>query len=155
MSVIRILVEQDVIVICGGGGGIPVIRRSDGSLIGIEAVIDKDRVAALLAEELGADMLLMLTDVDAVYRNWGSSSKEPIRTMSIDQIRSEEFPAGSMGPKIEAARDFVAATGGTAGIGALGDAIGIIEGRYGTLIFSGDPTDIPPVPKFKTTGDKR
>ena len=144
VSIIRLLLEQDVVVICGGGGGIPVIRRADGSLIGVEAVIDKDRVAALLAEELGADMLLMLTDVDAVYRDWGKSSQEPIRTMSLDQIRPETFPAGSMGPKIEAARDFVAATGGIAGIGALGDAIGIIEGRNGTLISSGSPAAFSP-----------
>lgn len=135
VSVIKLLVEQNVIVICGGGGGIPVIRRTDGSLIGIEAVIDKDRVAGLLARELGAEVLLMLTDVDAVYRDWGGSSQAPIDKISAGELRPEEFPAGSMGPKIEAARDFVIQTGGCAGIGSLEDAIDIIEGRRGTLVF--------------------
>ena len=136
MSIIRLLVEQNVIVICAGGGGIPVIRRPDGSLIGIEAVIDKDRAAGLLAKDLGAQALLMLTDVDAVYRDWGTPAQKPIRKISPDRLRPEEFPAGSMGPKVEAARDFVLQTGGIAGIGALEDAIGIIEGLRGTLVSS-------------------
>ena len=136
VSIIRLLIEQNVIVICAGGGGIPVIRRPDGSLIGIEAVIDKDRAAGLLAKDLGAQALLMLTDVDAVYRDWGTPAQKPIRKISPDRLRPEEFPAGSMGPKVEAARDFVLQTGGIAGIGALEDAIGIIEGLRGTLVSS-------------------
>lgn len=134
VPVIRLLMDQDVIVICAGGGGIPVIRRPDGSLLGVEAVIDKDRAAALLAAELGADMLLMLTDVEAVFRDWGKSTEEAIRRVSPAALRPEEFPAGSMRPKIEAARDFVLQTGGTAGIGALDKALDIIEGRRGTLV---------------------
>ena len=134
VSIIRLLVEQNVVVICAGGGGIPVIRRPDGSLVGIEAVIDKDRAAGLLAKNLGTKALLMLTDVDAVYRDWGKPTSQPIRKASPDELRPENFPAGSMGPKVEAARDFVIATGGIAGIGALDDALPIIEGRTGTLV---------------------
>lgn len=135
ISVISLLVEQDVIVICAGGGGIPVIRRADGSLIGVEAVIDKDRVAALLGGELGAGALLMLTDVDAVYRDWGAPRQQALDRISVGELRPEAFPAGSMGPKVEAARDFVLRTGGIAGIGALDDAVDIIEGRRGTLVL--------------------
>lgn len=135
-SIIRLLVEQNVIVICAGGGGIPVVRGPDGCLVGVEAVIDKDRAAGLLAKDLGARALLMLTDVDAVYRDWGKASQEPIRKVCAHELRPEEFPAGSMGPKVEAARDFVIHSGGIAGIGALEDAIDIIEGRCGTLVSS-------------------
>lgn len=134
VSVIRLLTDQDVVVICAGGGGIPVVGRADGSLIGVEAVIDKDRVACLLARDLGAQALIMLTDVDAVYRDWAKPGQRPIRRASLDELRPEDFPAGSMAPKIEAARDFVAATGGIAGIGALEDALAILEGNAGTLI---------------------
>lgn len=136
VSVIRLLVDQGVIVICAGGGGIPVMRRRDGSLIGVEAVIDKDRVAGLLARELGAQALLMLTDVDAVYRGWGRPDQRPLRKISPRELRPEEFPAGSMGPKVEAARDFVMETGGIAGIGALDDALDILQGSRGTLVAS-------------------
>ena len=136
MSIIRLLVEQNVIVICAGGGGIPVIRRPDGSLVGVEAVIDKDRAAGLLAKDLGAQVMLMLTDVDAVYREWGKPGQQAIRKVFAQELRPEEFPAGSMGPKVEAARDFVIQGGGIAGIGALEDAIEIIEGRRGTLVSS-------------------
>lgn len=134
LGVIRLLVDQGVVVICAGGGGIPVVRREDGSFVGVEAVIDKDRAAALLAQGLGADALLLLTDVDAVYRNWGRPDQAPIRRATPDMLRVEAFAAGSMGPKVEAACSFVSATGGIAGIGALEQALAILEGRAGTQV---------------------
>ncbi|MEX1108422.1 MAG: carbamate kinase [Dongiaceae bacterium] len=137
IGVIRLLIDQDVIVICAGGGGIPVLRRADGSLVGVEAVIDKDRTGAVLAREIGADALLLLTDVDAVYRDWGKPAQRRIRRASSDAIDEADFPAGSMGPKIAAARAFVAATGGIAGIGALEQALAILDGRAGTLLGRG------------------
>lgn len=134
VNVIRLLVDLGVIVICAGGGGIPVVRRADGSLIGIEAVIDKDRAASLLARDIGADALLMLTDVDAVYENWGSVDQRPIRAASPETLRGKDFPSGSMGPKIEAGCGFVEATGGVVGIGALSQALPILNGHAGTRI---------------------
>ncbi|KXF75705.1 carbamate kinase [Paramesorhizobium deserti] len=134
VSIIKLLLDQGVIVICAGGGGIPVVRRADGSLTGVEAVIDKDRAAELLARNLGADALVMLTDVDAVYQNWGEPGQKAIGEISPDEIDAEDFPAGSMRPKIEAACNFALVTGGMAGIGALQDALGILERRAGTVI---------------------
>jgi carbamate kinase len=134
IPIIRLLVDQGVIVICAGGGGIPVIRRADGSLAGVEAVIDKDRAAEMLAKELGADALLMLTDVDAVYRDWGKPAQMAIRSIAPDKLDPGDFPTGSMRPKIQAARHFVQATGGLAGIGALKDALAMLERRAGTLV---------------------
>lgn len=140
LAVIRLLVDQNVIVICAGGGGIPVVRRDDGSLVGIEAVIDKDRAGGLLAQGLGADALLMLTDVEAVFLDWGTPDQRPLRRASPEDLRRRDFAAGSMGPKVEAACDFVEATGGVAGIGALDQALAILEGRAGTLV-SKDATE--------------
>ena len=134
LSVIQLLVSQEIVVICTGGGGIPVVRRADGSLIGIEAVIDKDMASALLARELRADCLLMLTDVDAVYIDWGKATARPIRQMTAGEIHRHAFAAGSMAPKVEAACDFVERTGGIAGIGALQDVATILTGDAGTRI---------------------
>lgn len=131
--IIRLLLDNGVIVVCTGGGGIPVVRRDNGSLIGIEAVIDKDAASALLARQLGADALLLLTDVDAVYRGFGREDAAAIAHMTPDEARAFGAPAGSMGPKIVAAGDF-ADTGGFTGIGRLEDAIAILEGRAGTRI---------------------
>jgi carbamate kinase len=136
LGVIRLLVEQGVIVICAGGGGIPVVRRPDGSLVGVEAVIDKDHASALLAREVEADALLMLTDVEAVWKDWGGDEARAIRRISPQAMRELEFAAGSMAPKVEAACEFVEGTGKVAGIGALGDAQAILEGRAGTCIVS-------------------
>ena len=133
-QVIRFLIDRDVIVICAGGGGIPVARKADGGFIGVEAVIDKDRASALLAETVKADALLMLTDVDAVYTGFGTDNAEPIRTASPDDLKAESFAAGSMGPKVEAACSFVGRTGGQAGIGQLEDALAILEGKSGTVV---------------------
>jgi carbamate kinase len=134
LGVVDLLLNQGVVVICAGGGGIPVVCRRDGSLIGVEAVIDKDFASSLLARELKAEALLMLTDVDAVYQDWGTPEARPIRQMSPEQAAGFSFAPGSMGPKVAAAIEFVEHRGGTAGIGALSDASAILRGEAGTLI---------------------
>ena len=131
---IEMLVNQQVIVICGGGGGIPVVCRDDGSLVGVEAVIDKDLASSLLARELKADALLMLTDVDAVYEQWGQADAQAIRHVASSVIREYTFARGSMAPKVEAACEYVEQTNGFSGIGALKDAVAILDGEAGTLI---------------------
>ena len=133
IRVLKLLLDQGVVVICTGGGGIPVLRRSDGSMTGVEAVIDKDAASALLARDLGAGALLLLTDVDAVYQDFGTPKAAPVRTVTSEQARMLDVPAGSMGPKVKAACDF-ADTGGLSGIGRLEDALAILEARAGTLI---------------------
>lgn len=134
IETIRLLVDFGVTVICAGGGGIPVVRNPAGDIVGVEAVIDKDRAAGLLAEQLGADAFLMLTDVDAVYEGWGTPGQRPIRHVRPDRIDAAAFPAGSMGPKVEAACLFASTPGRIAGIGRLEDAAAILEGTAGTLI---------------------
>jgi carbamate kinase len=134
LSVIELLLSQAVIVICAGGGGIPVVRRKDGSLIGVEAVIDKDLASALLARQLKVDALLMLTDADAVYQGWGTPGARAIRRITPQGLRELDFAPGSMGPKVRAACEFVEQTGGVAGIGQLSDALAILEGKAGTMI---------------------
>lgn len=138
LEVIELLVSQQVIVICAGGGGIPVVRREDGSLIGVEAVIDKDMASSLLARELKADVFLMLTDVDAVYENWGKADAKAIPRISPSAIREYTFESGSMAPKVLAACEYVEQTGGLAGIGALKDAVALLDGTAGTLITIAD-----------------
>ncbi len=133
LRVLKLLLEQGVVVICAGGGGIPVLRLDNGSLIGVEAVIDKDAASALLAAQLGADALLLLTDVEAVYRDFGSADACALPALSVAQARSLNVPDGSMGPKVQAACDF-ADSGGVSGIGRLQDALAILEGRAGTCI---------------------
>ena len=134
LSIIGMLVQQGVLVICAGGGGIPVILRKDGSLIGVEAVIDKDLASALLARQLKADVFLMLTDVDAVYKDWSKPQQRAIRRISPQAIQNYSFAAGSMEPKIKAACEFVEQSGGVVGIGRLQDANAILAGEAGTLI---------------------
>ncbi len=134
LAAIRLLVDAGVCVICAGGGGIPVVRNDAGGMEGVEAVIDKDRTAALLAEELEADALLMLTDVAAVMRDWGTPTEAAINSITPDALDKMSFAAGSMGPKIAAASAFVRAGGTIAGIGRLQDARAILEGRAGTQI---------------------
>jgi carbamate kinase len=134
IGVIRLLIEHDVTVICTGGGGIPVVRQKDDSYIGIEAVIDKDHASGLLAREISADALLMLTDVDGVYLGWGSAQQRRLEFAKPDELNSYSFPAGSMGPKVRAAIDFVSGGGRMAGIGRLEDALEILMHRAGTII---------------------
>jgi carbamate kinase len=134
LPVIEILVEAGVCVICAGGGGIPVARGTGGQMEGVEAVIDKDRTAGLLAQQLKADVLLMLTDVEAVFRDWGGPDQSAIRQITPEALDKMRFAAGSMAPKITAACDFVRAGGGLAGIGRLSDARAILEGKAGSQI---------------------
>lgn len=137
LKVISLLVEAGVVVICAGGGGIPVIERADGSLLGIEAVIDKDRASALLARQIGANMLLLLTDVDAVYLDFGKPNARRIARVGLTALPSDQFASGSMRPKVEAASMFAAATGHPAAIGRLEDAVAILRGDAGTRIEAG------------------
>jgi len=141
LGIIELLVNQGVVVICAGGGGIPTVQREDGSLIGVEAVIDKDLASSLLARELKADAFLMLTDVDAVYKAWLEPEACAIRRISPQAIRKYAFAPGSMAPKVEAACEFVEQTGGIAGIGQLKDAAKILTGEAGTVIVP-DMTEI-------------
>lgn len=137
-EVLGFLAERGVIVICAGGGGIPVVEREDGSLSGVEAVIDKDYASSLLACQLHADFLLMLTDVDAVYRGWGTDAAIPLGIMRASDLAPDDFPAGSMRPKVEAGIDFARTAGKPAAIGRLEDAVDIIAGIRGTWI---EPVD--------------
>ena len=136
LGVIELLVNQGVVVICAGGGGIPIVKRDDGSLVGVEAVIDKDLASSLLARELKADVLIMLTGVDAVYKDWSEPEARAIHRISPRAIRQFTFAPGSMAPKVEAASEFVEQTGGIAGIGQLKDAAKILTGEAGTVIAS-------------------
>lgn len=135
IEVIRLLVEQGVTVICAGGGGIPVVQRADGTHIGVEAVIDKDHASGLLAAELQADAFLMLTDVPAVFADWGTPDQRALGDVTPQTLASMDFAAGSMGPKVRAACDFVNRTGGLAGIGALENASAILARRAGTRVL--------------------
>jgi carbamate kinase len=141
VDAIKLLMGDGQTVICAGGGGIPVVRGTDGMMKGVEAVIDKDRTAALLAQELQADALLLLTDVAAVFRDFGSASQSAIGNTTPLELGSLDFAAGSMGPKVSAACDFVKDSGMRAGIGQLSDALAILEGRKGTLILP-DPATV-------------
>lgn len=134
LSAVRLLLEAGAIVICSGGGGIPVVLSSDGGVRGIEAVIDKDRTAALLAAALEADALLLLTDVAAVSTRWGDPDARLIAEASPEALRAFAFAPGSMGPKVEAACRFVERTGRIAGIGALEDAAALLDRAAGTVI---------------------
>lgn len=135
INAIRSLVMADALVICVGGGGIPVALDDHGAIHGVEAVIDKDRAAALLAVELDADALLLLTDVDAVYRDWGTPQAAPIRRATPEELGSMDFAPGSMASKVEAACSFVQEGGRLAGIGRLEDAVRILAGEAGTCVF--------------------
>lgn len=131
MRVISLLVERGAVVICGGGGGIPVVARCDGSLIGVEALIDKDAASSLLARQLGAELLMLLTDVDGVYLDYGTSQARRIKTVGAAGLTADQFASGSMRPKVEAAKSFIAATGYAAAIGRLEDAAAIVQAMTG------------------------
>ena len=132
MRPIHWLLDKGTIVICAGGGGIPTIYNKEGNLEGVEVVIDKDRASSLLAFELEADLLIMATDTDGVYLDWGTEEARRIERTTPDEIEKYEFAAGSMGPKVEAAADFVSRTGQRAVIGALADIPAMVEGTAGT-----------------------
>jgi len=134
---IRLLLRSGAVVVCAGGGGVPVVRNERGKLRGLEAVIDKDLTAAVLAEALDADVLMVLTDVPNVVRNFGTPEAEPITRITPGALRRENFPAGSMGPKVDAVCRFVELTGDMAAIGRLQDAEAIMAGDAGTIITPG------------------
>lgn len=133
IEAIRLLVEEGIVTICAGGGGIPTAYR-DGKLYGVEAVIDKDLAAGLLARGLNARLFVMLTDVDHVYLDYGKPNQRAIRAAHLDALEKLSFDAGSMGPKIRGACRFVRDTGGRSAIGSLADLYDIVEGRAGTQI---------------------
>jgi carbamate kinase len=133
------LLEHGCVVICAGGGGIPVMYTDEPvpagrRLVGVEAVIDKDLASALLATELRADALLIVTDVDAVYADWGTPDQRAIRRASPEALADTEFAAGSMGPKVRAACSFVELTGGIAAIGSISDTPALLRGEAGTVV---------------------
>jgi carbamate kinase len=132
MRPIHWLLEKNTIVICAGGGGIPTAYDEDRNLRGVEVVIDKDRASALLAFELDADLLILATDTDGVYLNWGTDDAKKIEQFTPEEIEHYEFDSGSMGPKVEAAANFVRRTGQRAVIGALADLEAMVAGKAGT-----------------------
>ena len=132
MRPIHWLLENGATVICAGGGGIPTVYKPDGTLKGVEVVIDKDRASALLAFELDAGLLILATDTDGVYLDWGTEDARRIERITPEQIEQYEFEEGSMGPKVEAACGFVRRSGGRAVIGALTDMQGMVAGTAGT-----------------------
>ncbi len=134
---IRWLLEQGTVVICAGGGGVPTKYETvEGRRIlrGVEAVIDKDLASELLAREVGADLFVMATDVDAVYTGWGAPEERRLETVTPDELDAYDFASGSMGPKVEAAKRFVRRTGKRAAIGALADIERIVAGEAGTNV---------------------
>jgi carbamate kinase len=133
------LLERDCVVICAGGGGIPVMYTDEPvaagrQLVGVEAVIDKDLASALLAKDLHADALAIVTDVDAVYVDWGTPQQRAVRRATPSALAGVEFAAGSMGPKVRAACSFVEETGGTAVIGSIADTPALLRGEAGTTV---------------------
>jgi carbamate kinase len=140
LAAIRGLLEQGTLVICAGGGGIPTIYSSEPvpagrRLEGVEAVIDKDLASALLAADLEADALLILTDVDAVYADWGTPRQQAIKVATAADLANSRFAPGSMGPKVAAACQFVErGGGGFAAIGSMTDAAAMLDGSAGTRV---------------------
>ena len=139
IEAIKRLLESGCIVICAGGGGIPTAYTDEPvpaghRLVGVEAVIDKDLASALLAIDLEADVLAIVTDVDAVYEGWGTDAQRPIRHATPASLASSEFAAGSMGPKVRAACQFVERTGKRAAIGSIADTGALVRGEAGTVV---------------------
>ncbi|NYH20989.1 carbamate kinase [Paraburkholderia bryophila] len=135
---IQWLLERDAVVIAAGGGGIPVTVAADGKTrSGVEAVIDKDLCCALLAANVGADLLLIATDVDAVYEHWHTSQERALGEITVAEFRAMSFPAGTMGPKVEAACEFASRTGRPAVIGSLDQIEQLARGTAGTRVTGG------------------
>jgi carbamate kinase len=136
---IRWLLDKGVVVICAGGGGVPTMFTSpdERTLVGVEAVIDKDLASELLAREVGADLFVMATDVDGVYEYWGTPTQRRLERVTPEGLRSRSFASGSMGPKVEAAARFVERTGKRAAIGGLDEIEAIVRGEAGTQVLPG------------------
>lgn len=133
LDIAEVLLQNQTTVVLAGGGGVPVIETATG-LAGVEAVVDKDFVAALIATELHAELLVMLTDVAAVFADFGTPSARALGAISVGDLEALSFPSGSMGPKVSAACRFVRATSGRAAIGSLDDAGAVLAGTSGTQI---------------------
>lgn len=133
---IRWLLDKNVVVICAGGGGIPTMYEpgTERTLVGVEAVIDKDLASELLAREVEADLFVMATDVDGVYADWGTPQQRRLEKVTPEELRGSEFAAGSMGPKVGAALRFVDNTGKRSAIGSLDQITQIVEGEAGTQV---------------------
>ena len=143
LDAIRTLLDAGCVVICAGGGGIPTAYTDEPSpagrrLVGVEAVIDKDLASALLAVGLDADVLAIVTDVDAVYEGWGTAERRPIRHATPAELDADRFAAGSMAPKIRAACSFAELTGRRAGIGSIGEVAAVVRGEAGTVVEPGN-----------------
>ncbi|MEW6269996.1 MAG: carbamate kinase [Thermodesulfobacteriota bacterium] len=134
LRAIEVLLAAGVLVVCAGGGGIPVVTTPEGGIRGVEAVVDKDLASALLARELAADALLLLTDVPAVLTEWPGPGGTPIRHATPAELRARRFAPGTMAPKVEAACRFVEGGGALAAIGALDDAARLLHGDAGTIV---------------------
>lgn len=134
LEAIRRLVDGGFLVVCVGGGGVPVVADGHGGQKGVEAVVDKDLSSALLAVGLGADVLVLATDVDAVYTGWDTPGRHAVGATTPAWLRGQSFPGGSMGPKVEAVCRFVEAGGGRAAIGRLADLPGLVDGTAGTQV---------------------
>jgi carbamate kinase len=135
LKIIKQLVASNTITICCGGGGIPVRQMSACVLAGVEAVVDKDLTAALLAHQIGAEKLIILTDVDGVYLDWGTPQQRLVNEAHAENLSGLRFSEGSMGPKVEAVCQFVKATGKVAAIGSLDEIERVMAGKSGTLIL--------------------
>ncbi|MDN5765133.1 MAG: carbamate kinase [Humibacillus sp.] len=136
-KLIRSMLDDGTVVVCAGGGGIPVVRDEHGNRVGVEAVVDKDLTAAVLAEHLDADLLMILTDVPAVIDGFGTDAARPIHRATPKMLRAMDFPDGSMGPKVEAVCRFVELTGGISAIGRFEDAVQLVAGLAGTVVTPG------------------
>jgi carbamate kinase len=139
LETIEVLLRDGAVVICAGGGGIPVMYTDEAvpagrRLVGIEAVIDKDLASALLAADLKADALAIVTDVDGVYAGWGTPDQRKIERATPAELAGSEFAEGSMGPKVHAACQFVEQTGGKAVIGSITDPLAMLRGEAGTTV---------------------
>lgn len=137
---IQQLLERGTVVVCAGGGGIPTVYDGRRKLHGVEAVIDKDLASSLLARDLGADLLVIATDVDAVYAGWGTPEQRRLGTVTPDDLEELELPAGSMGPKVQAACEFVRATGHRAVVGSLAAITELVAGTTGTQVRPAEVT---------------
>ncbi len=133
LDVARRLLAAGVTVVLAGGAGVPVVEGPDG-LAGVDAVVDKDYVAALVAEQVRADALIMLTDVEAVLTGYGTADQAPLGAVTSKELAGMDFPAGSMGPKVAAARWFVDRSGGRAAIGSVDSAAAVVAGTAGTQV---------------------
>jgi carbamate kinase len=139
LGAIERLVDAHFVVVCAGGGGVPVIEDADGCYSGVEAVIDKDLASSLLASDLGVEVLVLATDVDAVYESYGQPEQRAIARATPEGLRTRPYASGSMGPKVEAACRFVERTGGAAAIGSLDNVEDLLAGRAGTQVSADGP----------------